>query len=467
MRKKGWIVKIIIIMLAGCLLLGCTKGSQKNENLDTSQNVKLVIGGPWEDLRALEVIGQEFSEKYPNCTIEYEYVQDYYESLKKRMDGNTDALDLFFTNNIQENSPMLPYALDLYASDTKLDLSDTYEGLITNFTYMNADETAKPQIYAIPIGGELRGMYVNKTLLDSMQLKVPQNQQELLDACQVLFEQGYVPMNGNPGLFAQQILYPYVSNLIVNSSDYQATYDRINQCDESISELFREPMQFMYTLMEKKYYNYKYVETELGMFTDTSNEGLARDFFHIVSDENGGYVKRDDTGTVAFMSGTMSMESVMAKTREDYHSQIEYEFILAPVSEEGGYAYLSPAHGLAINKNSQQIDGAMEFMNFFFEKSTNKKFAEEYGIISNTNDAQKYIEKKYDIKANHFSQLGQVTFDYGFYDIIATSLMEVSKGNNLKYMKDEGTLYDFEYYMERLKLRFEEQRAGSELLGDD
>ena len=55
------------------------------------------------------------------------------------------------------------------------------------------------------------------------------------------------------------------------------------------------------------------------------------------------------------MPGAMSLKGVMAKVKEDYHSNIDYEFILSPVGDEGGFAYLSPAAGLAVNKNSTNV----------------------------------------------------------------------------------------------------------------
>ena len=462
--KKNLLLCYIFLLLTGSLLTGCQ--SKAPAHLDTSENIVLTIASPWTDVRALENIAQKFQHKYPNCTIEYEYVQDYYDALSKRLPSENNKLDLFFSTNIQADSVVLPYALELFSQE-HLDLSDTYEGLITNFTYMNSDHSAASQIYAIPTGGELRGMFVNTTLLSSLNLTVPANRQELLDACKVLSENGYVPLQGNPGSFSQQLLYPYVCNLIVNGSDYEANYNRINQSEAGISALFEEPMSVMYTLMEQKYYNYKYVETELNMFNDASNEGISRDFLNIRANAAGEYEKIDDLGQVAFMPASMTIDGVLTKTKEDYHSNIEYEFILSPVSEDGGYAYMSPAQGLAINKNSDHIDWAVEFMNFFYDEKNNKTFAEDFGIIPNTNDALKYIKRKFDIKDNQISQLGQMTFDYGFYGIINKSLVEISKGNNPKYMQDENTLYDLSYYMNRLETRFEEQRTGSDILEDD
>ena len=94
--------------------------------------------------------------------------------------------------------------------------------------------------------------------------------------------------------------------------------------------------------MEADYYQYKYIENEYGFFLESNDEIYARDFLNIVSEDGTNYVKKDDVGIVAFMPRTLSMGAMLEKTKADYHSEIEYEFILAPVADEGGFAYLSP-----------------------------------------------------------------------------------------------------------------------------
>ena len=164
-----------------------TKSQKKNPNLDTSETVNLKVAGSLKDYKALEIVGQKFTELYPNCTIEYEYLQDYGDTLLKRLDSEEDKIDLFSTGNITMDSERRPYALDLNAQTDKLDLS------------------------------EVRGLYVNKTILAKCGLEVPTNREELLEACSVLKENGYIPFQANPGNFGQQLIYPYVASMIANA----------------------------------------------------------------------------------------------------------------------------------------------------------------------------------------------------------------------------------------------------------
>lgn len=219
-------------------------------------------------------------------------------------------------------------------------------------------------------------------------------------------------------------------------------------------------MNLAYTLMENDYYQYKYVENEYNMYMGMTNEEYARSFFNLDMDEDGNYTKIDDIGKTAFLPSTISLETDMQDIKEAYHSNIEYKFILAPVGEDGGYAYMSPSDGIAINKNSDNTDWALSFVDFLFEKKNIEKYAKEDNIIANTTKAYDVVKNQLNVPESHICQLGEVTFDYNFYGIINESLTEVMKGNNPKYMETDSegniTIYSLDYYMENMSNRFME-----------
>ena len=461
MKKELSVLLSAIVVLAG--MTGCGKtvsknestGYPKNKDLAAAGNVQLTLTGMTPSMKAMENVIADFTQVYPNCSINYEYVQDYSNTIVTRL-ANNDHVDLFLTKNIQAGSELMPYAAELNAQSDKLDLSDTFDGFIRNFS---VTANGEDKLYAVPLGGEVRGLYVNKTLLSSLGLQVPGKYTELLECCRKLKAAGYIPMQGNPSNFGQLLMYPYVCSLVANAKDYSATYDQINTCQSGVSELFRLPMSRLYDLVANGYYNYKYVETAYGTFTDTTDETSARDFLNVVSKGNGTYEKKDDLGQVAFFPGTMSFKSALDKTKENYHSNIDYVFILAPVGDEGGYAYLSPSTGIAINKNSKNTAWALEFLKFLFTRENSRAFAEALNIIPNTSDALDIVNNTFRVDSNRVSQLGQVSFRYVFYDVIRKTLMDISKGNNPKYMQENGTMYDLEHYMEELEKGFAEQRT--------
>lgn len=423
-------------------------GYRKNTKL-SSGKVTLKLTGMNPSFKAMEKVIASFHGIYPNCTIQYEYVQDYENSMQTRL-RNNDDVDLFITNNITSSSLFLPYAMELKSQKDRLNLGDTYEGLIRNFTIPGNTGG----LYAIPLGGEVRGIYINTTLLKSLGLSVPSCYAEWMNCCEKLKNAGYIPLQGNPALFGQLLMYPYVCSLIANADDYQSVYNEVNECRKGVSERFREPMKRLYDMVADGYYNYKLVENKYKAFTDGTDETAARSFLNIESAPDGTGRKKDDIGTAAFMPGTMSFKSYLDKMRDDYHSKIEYRFILAPVGDDGGYAYLSPSEGIAVNKNGSRTEWALEFLNYLFSKGENEIFAAERNIIPNTSDALDSINRQFKTGSDHICQLGQVSFDYVFYEVMKKALTDVSKGNNPKYMKKDGTMYDFDYYMNALETGF-------------
>lgn len=457
MRKKCLCLALAVILLAG-LLAGCAR-EKKAEAPSAQEKVTLLIAGGWEDCKEIEAVGHAFTAKYPACEVEYEYLQDYYVSLEKRMAGE-NAVDIFFTTNLQADSAMTPYALEVNGAGG-IDLANTFAGLIENFALLeNGVRTDK--LYAIPLGAEMRGLYVNTTLLKSLGIAVPTNQAEFLSACETLKQNGYIPCHGNPADFGHKLLYPWVCNLIANASDPAAAYAAVNARGEGVSAMFAEPMTLLYTLIENGYYDYKRAQSELNLFTDTREIAYARDFLDIVQ-QGDTWAKASDIGRVAFLPSAMSMRRVMETVKADYHSQIEFVFIPAPVGKEGGFVYLSPAHGIAANKNSAKLEWSKRFLDFLFQPENNKLYAQESNIIPNTKEAFAYIRTLYDVPDSRISHLGQVTFGFDFYGAITDGLLTVSKGNNPKYMQQnaDGTtsLYPLEYYMRHLEagLRGNEQ----------
>lgn len=455
---KAFITAIAILTVLPCFC-GCDIHNEalvKPENRNAAETeapleeVTLTVVGSWEYCRALDAVAVSFKESYPNCTVVYEMLQDYSSSVVKRLEGDEQP-DLFFTVNIQSGSDLLPYALDIQ-SRPEIDLSSTFDGLIDNFRFRETDGT-REKLYAIPLGAEMRGMYINVTLLKSLGLTVPTNSSEFLECCETLKENGYIPLHGNPSQFGQYLCYPWVANCIANAEDYDAAYNLVNSRDPSAAELIREPFEFLYELCKEGYYDYKTAQTESGLFTESTNEDYARYFLNI-TEQNGSFEKSDDIGCIAFMPAPMSIKGIIDRAKDDYHSEIEYIFVPSPIGSDGGYAYLSPAHGIAVNKNSERLEYVEKFINYLFTPENNRVFASLFNVIPNDKEAFSYIRTLYELPDNHVSQLGQVTFGFDFYKIVLTSLVEIAKCNNPQYMNTDAdgskALYPFDYYFEKL-----------------
>ena len=459
-------VKAVSLLLALLLILGAlcgcsSEGYKKNASLDTSKPVKLVIAGIQRDYPAMELVAQEFSKVYPNAKVEYEYLQAFDDTLPKRLTAETEKVDMFISENILSDSKYIDDIIDYNDYKNKVSFAETFAGLTENYQRTTADGVTHQ--YVVPMGGEMRGMYVNVTILKSLGIEVPQNRTELLAACEKLRDAGYIAIQDNPGSFGQRLMFPNIVHGIVSGGS--AAKETVESASDDAAELFRDAFELIYTLNKENYYNYKKSETELNHFKDLSDEGMARSFLNIVETDNG-YAKKDDMGDVPFMTAANTLISAIDKAKEDYHSNIEYKFILAPVADYGGDAYMSPTSGIAVSKHSENIDWALEFINFFYSANINKKYAEAFHCVPNTKDALEILGKSFGIPANQIGQPSDIDFSYNLFSVINPSLVTIAKANNPKYMKDDGNggvvMYDMDYYMESLKNAFKAVREASE-----
>ena len=146
---------LVVYAFLGAFLSGCASVSSyaKNASLNVNENVELTICGESSTHKALEETIIGFNKIYPNCHISYEYVMNYQTSLSKRLAANDDV-DCFITSTISSTSPYLPYTDD-FKTETSLDLSNTFSGLMENSSAATGDSN---KLYFIPFGGEIRGM---------------------------------------------------------------------------------------------------------------------------------------------------------------------------------------------------------------------------------------------------------------------------------------------------------------------
>src|SRR5574344_1939734 len=214
------------------LLSGCSSQASYSANLSLSQGeaVELTICGPSQTNKALQDAIVGFNKIYPLCAIHYETVMNYQTNLKTRLAKNAQV-DLFVAPKIKDYLD-LSYCED-FRSASSLDLSNTLEGLISNSALTTGDIN---HLYYLPFGGEIRGLFVNKTLLSHMNVSIPSTYSEFLNVCAKLIgsdAQGaplYVPLQGNPGNFAQLLFYPAIANLLANGPDASANYAKASTC---------------------------------------------------------------------------------------------------------------------------------------------------------------------------------------------------------------------------------------------
>lgn len=363
---KGKIIRAAALAAAGITAFSMTacSGSQKSEGfaprLDTEKSVTLDIAGFFGNFEALDQVVNNFNEFYPNVTVSYE--QNGGSMLNEYMQNNPH-IDIFMTSdeNVrgEEGDPdVLEYCADLSKED--IDLSAFKDGILDS-CYVDG------KLVRIPMSEYISGIVVNKTLLEKEGLTVPETYSEFLSVLAALKEKGYTPIQG-----AETHVYScLVYNMAMSEIGTDAKLlEALKNGDDYAVEKFTEIFGKIGELVENGYTSHDINST----YPDDNYDGAILTFFE---------------GNVPFW--VCDSESVSGMRKRESKSEaftaepFEYEFMSAPVGENGAYEYYEPWYGFSVNKDSDVYDYAVEFIRFLAAGDQLNTMAEIKGVPSAAN----------------------------------------------------------------------------------
>lgn len=374
MRKNT--TKIIafaaIAALATASLSGCgSTDSEKTDTpkkteadftpaLDTEDAVTLEIAGCLGNFEALDQVVNDFNEYYPNVTISYE--QNDLHQLAEYVKNNT-AVDIFMTSdtNVRSKDQEAMYVYDncLDLSSQDIDTSVIDPELVKVCTVDN-------KLVRIPLAKLMCGLTVNKTLLEKEGLDIPQNYSEFLSVCEALKSKGYTPIQSARFHACSDLVLPMAMSILGNSEELT---DLVKAGDPSYADSLTSVYDKLDELLQKGYISAEVNAT----YPDDNYDGAILKFFE-------GDVPFWVATTESF-SGTKKRES---KSEAFLAEPFEYEFIDAPLGDTGVYDYEEPWYGFSVNKDSDTLDYAVEFMRFLAQEKELNKLAEIKGMPSAT-----------------------------------------------------------------------------------
>ena len=372
--KKMMCMIISLLMILG--LAAC--GSQKQEestaaeegfqpSLDTSADSHITVAGGYDNFEALEAEFDRFNKYYPNVELVFTKVDDYNNMIGMVLNGN-DAPDIYVNYSWM-------YGRDQYQSsiDHAEDLSDPALGLdldcIRSNIILNTKDGTLPMV---PVFSNTYGMLINNSLFEKEGLKVPTTYQELVDVCKAFREKGYEnPMMGfsreeTTSLYTLTA-YPYFCETVANDAE---AVEKLNTLDPSAGE---------------------YIRPTLEKITQFLNDGCVNpDACAEIEDNYDAVILRFFEGDVPMMlcsgdavSGTKKRES---RSEAFIASPFTYTFAPVPMSDEGASFLDMPNLQFSVNKDSQNLDMANEFMRFLITPQELNEMAKNKGLMSPTKD---------------------------------------------------------------------------------
>ena len=370
--KKTMCMLLAVLMILSLAACGSEKQEEPKEEgfqpvLDTSTDCHISVAGGYDNFEALEAEFDRFNEYYPNVELVFTKVDDYNNMIGTVLDGN-DAPDIYVNYSWM-------YGRDQYKSsiDHAEDLADPELGLdldcVRSNIILNTEDGTLPMV---PVFANTYGMLVNNDLFEKEGLSVPTTYQELVAVCDAFREKGYDnPMMGftneeTTSLFTLTI-YPFFCETV--ASDAEAV-KKLNAIDPSAGEYIRPSLE------------------KIGQFLQDGCVNL--DACAEIEDNYEAVILRFFEGDVPMMvcsgdtvSGTKKRES---RSEAFIANPFTYAFVPVPMSDEGASFLDMPNLQFSVNKDSENLDMANEFMRFLVTTEELNEMAQNKGLMSPTKD---------------------------------------------------------------------------------
>lgn len=370
MSKQGKMSALCAAILALMLCLtafGSIERAQAQEagfvpRLDTQTDCSITVVGHYNNFEALEAEFNRFAAYYPNVEMNYTYLDNYNGIIVTAL-NSSEAPDIFFTY------PWMAYR-DGYASvygELAENLADPALGIdlgcIRESLLYKAADGAVP---TVPVYTTTFGMMVNEEIFEKEKIAVPTTYTELISACEKLKSAGYANpiMAYNRGNFMLFPLYfPYFCGQIQGN---EAAIQELNDMKEGAGEYMRSALELAVDFMGR------------GFIDLESCNQLENDYNAVIM--------RFFEGDVPMMfasgntvSGTEKRES---QSEAFTTHPFRYSFHPVPSTEDGGYFINTISMGFAVNKNSQNLDMANEFMRFLVTTEEMNRIAQAKRMVT-------------------------------------------------------------------------------------
>lgn len=420
--KARFLKPIVALASAGALALalgGCSANSdgEFKAQLDTSAKVELDAIGYFGNFEALDQVIADFNKIYPNVSFNYQQVGG--DSEKSYLENNPD-IDLLMTSEQtlkDEKNGIASWCADLDSAD--VDTSAIRDDML-------ASSNIDGKQLSIPMGTNVYGIVVNKSLLEDEDLSVPTTKQELLDTLEALKEKGYkAPIQGPTSKIFAELTAAEAFSTIGKSDELK---EALKNGDATTAS---KELAGTFDLVDQIKDN--------GLTDAKTNAGYPEDNYD-------GAILSFFEGDVPFwvcntekVSGMKKRESKSEAFQAD---PFDYAFINVPAGEQNEFVYQEPWFGFAVNDKADDADYATEFLRFMATSKEINTMSSVKGIPSvakEPNNPEIYNDiLSDDAQKNAYINDGSIT-----YDMNTAWYSCVTKYAEGKYASPEAALKDF------------------------
>ena len=379
MRKT--VVRCLLVLstvLVAIGLVACAGSSESSEtspkeatqqegfspSLATDTACSLTVAGNYDNFEALEAEFDKFNEYYPDVELSYTKLDDYNNVVTTTL-STADAPDIFFAQEFMlENDSydaLFDYAEDLSDPALNIDLSCVRQSLLSK------DEAGACPM--VPIFSSTAGILVNEDLFKKEGISVPTNYDELLAACDAFNKAGY------PTPILTYNVPTTYGNLVGDLMYGDASKDpemveKLNSLDPSAGEYMRPVLEKVNDMVEHGCFNF-----------DVCNE---------LEDGYNALILRFFEGDIpmALCSADTASGTAKRESQSDAFTANPFSYALYPLTltDEGAYLLDKPSVQFAVNKESENLDMANEFMRFLVSPQELSDIAQAKRLLTVTTD---------------------------------------------------------------------------------
>ena len=354
-RKKIGAGILAMTMLMSCLA-GCSSNSTNKVQTvgeEKKEQVTLTFFGNKADesnVHVIESIMSSFMKDHPNIVITYESIKgtDYYDTLNKRMENGTGD-DIFMVNH--------DTMLELHAKGQVADLT----GLSTIGSYTEDQKNqfiSEDGIFWLPTTVSSFGLYCNMDMLKEHNQSVPTNIVEFETVCDYFLEKGITPIvaNNDISLKTMAIGVSYFDEY-QNGTEGQLFTD-LNSGKVGLGESLDAGLTVVEEIIQKGY-----VDAAVAAETQKTSGDLEA------------FAKGENP---FMLTGAWASNRV----KNDFGATFAYEVHPLPVLDDGGLIVINPDVRLSVNSDSEHIEEAKLFVEYFTQAENLQAFCDDQCSIS-------------------------------------------------------------------------------------
>lgn len=360
-KKKTGLYTVFLSCTLG--LGGCSTGNQVVNYELPYENITTItfFGNKYEpeNVMVIEQIISDFMKENPGIRVSYESLKgsEYFEALEKRMDAGKGD-DVFMVNH--------DVLLSMQAGGQLADLSGI--STISDFSSRMLRQMDEPgdegsKIYWVPTTVSGFGLYCNEDLLKEHKQKVPENLQEWRQVCSYFKNQGITPIIANNDISLKTLAIGRGFYSVYREGREEEVFDRLNEGKDSLS-LYLAPG----FSLAKEFIDEGYVDAEKALETKKTSDDLAE------------FVK----GESPFMLTGAWAAGRVAGMEPDF----DFEVVPYPVLEDGGLVVINADTRLSVNGNSEHMDEALAFVEYFTQRENIHRFADQQSSFSPLKDEE-------------------------------------------------------------------------------